>query len=91
MHGQPGVELFRSSLSVAGVDGSLREQLRDVAHQVIGKTGTMRGVRTLTGYAMGSNGPSYAFAVMFNGYQGSSSPYRRIQDQFCRILLKYAR
>lgn len=33
---------------------------------------------------------TYAFAVLFNGYPGPSTPYRRIQDRFCRILAEHA-
>ena len=87
MYSQAGGGLLRESLSIAGVDGSLRKRLTDIPGRVHAKTGTMRGVRALAGYIDGDAGPRYAFAVMFNGYQGSSAPYKRIQDQFCRILV----
>ena len=85
-----GAELFLNSLSIAGVDGSLRSRLRDIPAKVFGKTGTMRGVRTLTGYVMGESGPAFAFAVMFNGYKGPSTPYKEIQDRICRVLARAA-
>jgi D-alanyl-D-alanine carboxypeptidase/D-alanyl-D-alanine-endopeptidase (penicillin-binding protein 4) len=86
MHGQRGGQMLRDSLSVAGVDGSLRKHLRDIPGRVHAKTGTMRSVRALAGYVDGETGPRYAFAVIFNGYQGSSAPYKRLCDQFCRVL-----
>ncbi len=86
MHGRTEADLLRDSLSIAGVDGSLRKRLTDMPGVVRGKTGTMRGIRTLCGYVEGgSNGP-FAFAVLFNGYQGPSTPYKKIQDRICRIL-----
>jgi len=86
MHRQPGAALFRESLSVAGVDGSLRKRLKDVRGQVYSKTGTMRGVRALAGFVYAPDGRAYAFAAIFNGYKGGSAPYKEIQDRLCRTL-----
>lgn len=86
VHTRPEGKLLRDSLSVAGVDGSLRKRLKDMPGRVHAKTGTMRGVRALAGYVDGVTGPEYAFAVLFNGYKGPSTPYREIQDRVCRIL-----
>ena len=78
--------LLHESLSVAGVDGSLRKRLRDLPGRVHAKTGTMRGIRTLAGFVNAEAGPRYAFAVLFNGYKGPSTPYKQIQDRICRVL-----
>lgn len=80
--------LLHDNLSVAGVDGSLRKRLRDAPGRVFAKTGTMTGVRSLAGYVDDDRGPRYAFAITFNGYRGPSTPYKLIQDDFCRTLLK---
>lgn len=86
---QPYGSLFRESLSIAGKDGSLRKRLREMPGTVLGKTGTMRGIRTLSGYITTPTGsPRYAFAIMFNSYKGPSTPYKKIQDQVCRILAR---
>jgi len=87
MQTQPAARLFLESLSIAGVDGSLRKHLKEVPNRVFGKTGTMRAVRTLSGYVDPASGGGFAFAVMFNGYKGSSTPYREIQDRICRALI----
>lgn len=79
-------QLFRDSLSVAGVDGSLRKRMKELSPRIIGKTGTMRGICALAGFVESTGGRRFAFAVLFNGYQGGSSPYRRIQDRVCNIL-----
>ena len=107
LHSQDTGSIFEDSLSIAGVDGSLRKRLKNLTGRVRGKTGTMRGVRALAGYvgnAERSQLPAraagfsprdrpetrYAFAVIFNGYKGPSTPYREIQDRICRILAKAA-
>jgi D-alanyl-D-alanine carboxypeptidase/D-alanyl-D-alanine-endopeptidase (penicillin-binding protein 4) len=86
MHARRTGGILHDSLSAAGVDGSLRKRLRDMPGRVYAKTGTMRGIRTLAGYVEGETGPRYAFAVMFNGYKGPSTPYKEAQDRFCRTL-----
>ncbi len=88
-HAQPFGALFRESLSIAGVDGSLRKRLKKMPHRIFAKTGTMKQVRTLSGFVFDEKGErGYAFAVMFNGYSGPSTPYREIQDQFCATLAR---
>jgi len=87
MSGRPGAGMFYESLSVAGVDGSLHRRLKDAEGRVRVKTGTMRGVRALAGYVEHDGRPRYAFAIMFNGYTGSSTPYKEIQDRICRAML----
>lgn len=85
-YGEPEGRILYESLSVAGMDGSLRKRLMDIPGRVHAKTGTMQGIRTLAGYINAHGRPRYAFAVLFNGYKGSSTPYKEIQDRICRIL-----
>jgi len=87
---QPFAPLLFENLSNGGVDGSLRKRLKDMPDRVFAKTGTMRGVRSLAGYANSATGPRFAFAVIFNGYNGPSTPYKQIQDRFCRALVAAA-
>lgn len=83
-------KMFHDNLSMAGVDGSLKKRLTDHPGRVFAKTGTMRSVRALAGYVDQKDGqPRYAFAVVFNGYKGPSTPYKKIQDQICRILVQH--
>ncbi|UCE59276.1 MAG: D-alanyl-D-alanine carboxypeptidase [Phycisphaerales bacterium] len=70
------------------MDGSLKKRLKDMPGKVRGKTGTMRSIRTLSGYADRNGGGRYAFAIMFNGYKGPSTPYKEIQDRICRMLVR---
>ncbi len=86
MHRHDDGNLFRDSLAVAGRDGSLRKRMHDLGENVRGKTGTMRRVSALSGYVFAPSGRSFAFSILFNNYRGSSRPYRRIQDDLCRLL-----
>jgi len=87
MHQQPNAWMLYDGLAVSGEDGSLRKRLSDVPRRVFAKTGTMTGVTALAGYVLGHDGSQYAFCIMFNGYPGSSAPYRKIQDTLCRVLV----
>jgi D-alanyl-D-alanine carboxypeptidase/D-alanyl-D-alanine-endopeptidase (penicillin-binding protein 4) len=86
LHASPVGPVLHDSLATAGVDGSLRKRLKNSDGRVHAKTGTMRGIRALAGYVDSDVGPRYAFAILFNGYPGSSGPYKDIQDRFCRVL-----
>lgn len=59
---------FLSSLSIAGVDGTLRRRFRDLDEDglVRGKTGSMDGVYCLAGYIEARDGKLYAFALLAN-------------------------
>ncbi len=79
---------FRENLSIGGIDGKLRKRLKRYPNRVFAKTGTMRGICVLTGYIMDAARPRFAFSIMFNGYTGPSTPYRKIQDEFCAALVR---
>ncbi len=84
----PGASMFRDSLATPGIDGSLRNRLKDIRGAVFAKTGTMRGVSALTGITKSSTGRMYAFAILFNGYRGPSTPYKQIQNTICRSIAR---
>lgn len=76
MFTDPRNELFYRSLAVAGVNGTLRNRFRNTLVQgnLHGKTGTLSGVRALSGYL---DNPSYgtiAFSIVVNqpGQSGQS-------------------
>ena len=76
MYYAPEKSVFHSSLPVAGVSGTLRRRMRKTPAQgiVYAKTGTLRGVRALSGYM---NHPHYGilvFSILANdpGQSGTS-------------------
>jgi serine-type D-Ala-D-Ala carboxypeptidase/endopeptidase (penicillin-binding protein 4) len=65
---QPWGAAFRGTLPVAGVDGSLADRLRGTVAQgrVSAKTGSLGGVKTLSGYATTNRGNAIAFSIFSN-------------------------
>ena len=88
MHRHRQRKLFVDSLAIAGQDGSLRKRMRDLPGAVYAKTGYLRGVRTLSGYAVTPQGRWRAFSVLFNGIKGSTAPFNDLHDKVCRILME---
>jgi D-alanyl-D-alanine carboxypeptidase/D-alanyl-D-alanine-endopeptidase (penicillin-binding protein 4) len=61
-------ELYRSSLPVAGEDGTLSERMKNTsaAHLVFAKTGTIEHVNSLSGYATTTAGAHLIFSFLGN-------------------------
>lgn len=83
--GQPWGKEFRDSLPAAGVDGSLAERFKDLDPEarVYGKTGSLGGVKTLSGYAVTSKGDQLAFSILTNNF---SLPGKRVNDVIDSIV-----
>jgi serine-type D-Ala-D-Ala carboxypeptidase/endopeptidase (penicillin-binding protein 4) len=77
--------LYRDTLPVAGVDGSLAERLKNIKVQgrVHGKTGSLGGVKALSGYATTDRGEPIAFSILTNNY---TIPAASITDAIDRIV-----
>ena len=60
--------LFYNSLAIAGVNGTLRNRFRDtpVQGKLYGKTGTLRGVRALSGYLANTDYGTLTFSIVVN-------------------------
>jgi D-alanyl-D-alanine carboxypeptidase/D-alanyl-D-alanine-endopeptidase (penicillin-binding protein 4) len=82
---------FVSALPVAGVDGTLKHRLRNIAWKVRAKTGTMQGVVSLAGYATSADKEPFAFVIMINGHNGSIWQYRELEDRIVNSLTHYSR
>ncbi len=61
-------DAYRDGLPTAGVDGTLEKRMKDTAASgnVRAKTGTLRYVYTLSGYATTAAGERLAFSIMLN-------------------------
>ncbi len=83
--GQPWGAEFRNSLPVAGMDGSLADRFKDLnpAAHIYGKTGSLGGVKSLSGYAVTPKGEQIVFSVVSNNL---STPAKRVTDVIDSVI-----
>ncbi len=81
-------DLFYNSLAIAGVDGTLKNRMKNTFAQnnVHAKTGTLNGVSNLSGYVTAKNGHLLAFSIMIQNYVDESSKARSFQNKICELL-----
>lgn len=84
---------FISSLPIAGVDGTLKSRLGQVAWKVRAKTGTLAktGVTALAGYAISKDKEPIAFVILVNTTRGNVWKYREMEDKIVTALTNYSR
>ncbi len=82
---QPWGAAYKSSFPVAGVDGSLSERLKAprLEKRVLAKTGSLGGVKTLSGYATTDSGQTVAFSILSNNL---NLPAKRVLDTIDGIV-----
>lgn len=88
MHRRGDWSVYYDSLPIAGVDGTLRIRMKGTraAGNVHAKTGTLTGVRALSGYVTGTRGDLYAFSLLMNNFPGTAREAGAAQDQFVIFL-----
>jgi D-alanyl-D-alanine carboxypeptidase/D-alanyl-D-alanine-endopeptidase (penicillin-binding protein 4) len=84
--------VFRRSLAVAGVDGTLRHRMRGTAAagNVRAKTGTLNDASSLSGYVTTTNGHTLSFAILMTGSPVSVTRAHAAQDAVAVLLAKSA-
>lgn len=84
---------FRASLSVAGMPGMLADRLKGTpaAGQVQAKTGSMRHVRSMSGYARTAAGEPVVFSIIANNFGIPSSEVDRTTDAILLQLFQFVR
>ncbi len=82
---QPWATLFAETLPVAGMDGSLADRMRNTAAQglVLGKTGSLDHVKSLSGYAATVSGDRVVFSIFANNFDVAG---HRAQDAIDAII-----
>jgi len=77
--------------SIAGVDGTLRNRMKDTkaANNVRGKTGTISNVRALSGYVTTAAGEELAFSFIVNGHMQNSAATDSVTDTAAVLLAEY--
>ncbi|MGB9106422.1 MAG: D-alanyl-D-alanine carboxypeptidase [Terriglobales bacterium] len=90
---QPWAAQFDDTLPVAGVDGSLTERFRGTPAQgrVHGKTGSLKNVNALSGYATTLRGQRIAFSIMVNNHNLTSRVALQTIDQIANAVVEEAK
>jgi PBP4 family serine-type D-alanyl-D-alanine carboxypeptidase len=88
----PYWEPFRDSLPIAGVDGTLKRRLKGTPAQgkIYAKTGTLKGVSSISGYVMGNDRPLLAFSLLVNDIHAPLASVIQAEDSICSALWEYA-
>lgn len=82
---------FYNSLSIAGVDGTLRHRMNgtNAENNFRGKTGTLNGVSSLSGYLTDGKKDDLIVSMIFEFQTHGSNYYRDIQDQIVETLCNW--
>lgn len=80
---------FYNSLSIAGVDGTLRGRMMgtEAENNFRGKTGSLNGVSGLAGYLTTPDGDDLIVTIIFEFNKGGWGYYRDVQDQIVELLM----
>jgi len=88
---QADAGVFLSSLPTSGVDGTMEKRLDKPPYRgrVLGKTGYIAGVSSLSGYVLdGSGKPAAAFSILANKVpDGKGWRVKQVQDRICQWLV----
>ena len=82
---------YRSSLALAGVNGTLRNRFRnsELEANLWGKTGSLSGVITLAGYLKLANQNSVVFSVLVNNFDNQNRIARAAMDEVILFLTEW--
>ena len=81
-------KLYRNSLAVTGVNGTLKARFEGTSIQgnLWGKTGTLTGIGTLSGYLVMPEYDSLVFTILVNNSALSSQEIRQTIDEITMLL-----
>lgn len=84
----PHFQDYYNSLSIAGIDGTLEDRMENTPaeNNFRGKTGTLNGVSSLSGYLTTESGDDLIISIIFEYTRGRWRTYRNIQDEIIEIL-----
>lgn len=85
----PHAAAFRASLPLAGVDGTLRRRMKGTPAEgrVSAKTGTIRHVNALAGYAARRDGGELVFSIVVNHHTAPSKDAVTAIDEIVNALV----
>lgn len=81
-------EVIISALPISGLDGTLRDRMKDedLQGKIHAKTGSLTGVSSLSGYIETKDKHIIAFTILLNGFVGSANKYRNLEDTICKAI-----
>jgi D-alanyl-D-alanine carboxypeptidase/D-alanyl-D-alanine-endopeptidase (penicillin-binding protein 4) len=79
--------IFRASLPLAGVDGTLKGRLKPYKDHIAAKTGSLTYDNSLSGFLTTAGGEDLAFSIMCNDQTGHA-PSVHVIDEMAGILAK---
>jgi len=87
---QPWGELYRSTLPVAGEDGTLSDRMKNTpaASRVFAKTGTIGHGNTLSGYATTIRGEQLLFSILGNNNNLHAQDANKVIDAICVAMVE---
>jgi D-alanyl-D-alanine carboxypeptidase/D-alanyl-D-alanine-endopeptidase (penicillin-binding protein 4) len=93
MYHQKCFSQFYDALPIGGVDGTIASRMKGTKaeNNVHAKTGTMGGVRSLSGYVRTADGEMLAFAMIANNFLASSKAAEYVQDSAAERLANFTR
>jgi serine-type D-Ala-D-Ala carboxypeptidase/endopeptidase (penicillin-binding protein 4) len=82
---QPWGAAYKSTFPIGGVDGSLSERLNSprLQNRIMAKTGSLGGVKTLSGYATTDAGQAVVFSILSNNI---NLPAKRVTDAIDQLV-----
>lgn len=88
-HAGPNGDVFRSTLSISGQDGTLDNRFRgsDLRGRVFGKSGYVNNVSSLSGYVHARDDQWYAFSILMNNVPGGTNQRaKELQEQIVEAI-----
>jgi len=82
---QPWGADYKATFSISGVDGSLTERFTSprLRNRIMAKTGSLGGVKALSGYATTDTGQVVAFSILSNNF---NLPAKRVTDAIDELV-----
>ncbi len=87
---QPWGDAFRSTLPIAGEDGTLAERMKNTpaAGRIWAKTGTLEHANALAGYATSVRGEKLVFAILGNNHNLRGNAATSVVDAICVAMVE---
>ena len=92
MHRHRYASVFRDALSIAGVDGTLKNRLKGTLaeNNLRAKTGTLSSASSLSGYVRDAAGEELVFSIIVNNYPEDANVRASCIDPIAILLASFA-